>query len=205
MKTRHIITTLLLLIIAGESYYLHQKINEPLEREKQIAQQETLVVEKLKMIRQAQKEFYLNKGKYASTWNELISFVDQGTSYRITKISTPVKEGVEYIGFYQEEIITYDTISKMSVKDRIFPSNQYPDFQAQDLPKVPNTDFLFNLKTDKVKMGNAELSTVMVTDPIPEDRRRTIDNIYKNQQNLHFGSLGQVTLEGNWKNTKSGA
>ncbi len=205
MNISKIIAAVLFIVALGLGYLLALKIQEPITRDKEIASVEKGVVNKLKMIREAQKEYFSSTGKYASKWSDLIAFVDTGVSYNISRTEVCEPRPIEFRHLGDTCTVTLDTLGSEKVRAKLFPADKYPDFKITELPNVPNSDLKFNLKTGEVDMGGVPVQTIIVMDPKPEDKRRTHDNKFKNQRNLHFGSLEKATLEGNWDKSKEKA
>ncbi len=104
---------LIALVLAG---FLVYRIKYKIDEDKRIARQEQLVINKLKMIRDAEVAFRAANGKYTGNWDTLINFIDTGYIYitqRNEKI-IPKQYGQEDV------IVTIDTIGRVNVKDSMF-------------------------------------------------------------------------------------
>ena len=75
-----------------------------------------MVINKLKMIRDAEVAYLGSNGKYTSNFDSLISFIDTGSIY-----ITQRREEIEMLAYGAEKVtIIIDTIGKVSVKDSVF-------------------------------------------------------------------------------------
>ena len=75
-------TLLLAVLLAG---YLINSIKTSIDEEKRISTMEAKIIEKLKLIRNAQIAFESVKGQYTSDWDQLINFIDSGNIYLIQR------------------------------------------------------------------------------------------------------------------------
>ncbi len=196
-KTR-IVSCAIFFIAIYLGYDLACKIYEPIQRQEEISKIEADVINQLKIIRIAQKEYLTYHGNYAATWQDLISFVDTGTSYNIRIKEVQKKQSVEWQFHPSISIITRDTISSQPVKEKLFPITKYPNFKTEKLAHVPGKDLHFDLNTSSVEMGGISIPVINVMDPDPEDKRRKHNHTFVNRRNLCFGSLKNASLEGNW-------
>ena len=95
---------------------LVRNIKSKIDEDEQIDRQEQLVINKLKMIRDAEIAYLATNGRYTGSFDTLISFIDTGSIY-ITQRS----EEIKMLAYGAEEVtITIDTIGKVSVKDSVF-------------------------------------------------------------------------------------
>jgi len=95
---------------------LVRNIKSKIDEDVRIERQEQLVINKLKMIRDAEIAYLGTNGKYTSSFDTLISFIDTGSIY-ITQRS----EEIKMLAYGAEEVtIHIDTIGKVSVKDSVF-------------------------------------------------------------------------------------
>lgn len=115
MKTRifSIIALVVALVLAGILIY---NIKFAIDEEKRIAKSEKIVIEKLKLIRAAEKAYQEVHNRYTNNWDSLINFVEYG-SYPITKRSETIIElpyGADSI------VVKVDTIDVIAAKEYIF-------------------------------------------------------------------------------------
>ena len=83
MKTRIFSIGFMLLAVAL-GVYLVLRIKNSIDEETRIKQSETLIIEKLMLIRDAEKAFQTVYGKYTSDWDTLMNFIENG-QFPITK------------------------------------------------------------------------------------------------------------------------
>ncbi len=101
------------IVLAG---VLIRNIKSKIDEDKRIERQENLVINKLKMIRDAQVAYLATNGKYTGNFDTLISFIDTGRIYL-----TQRSEEIEMLAYGQEKITVFiDTIGEVSVKDSLF-------------------------------------------------------------------------------------
>ena len=118
------------IVLAG---VLVRNIKSKIDEDKRIEMQENLVINKLKMIRDAQIAYLSTNGKYTGSFDTLISFIDTGSIY-----ITQRREEIEVLAYGVEKSHFFtDTIGKVSVKDSVFvirePLNSLADGTIQEL------------------------------------------------------------------------
>lgn len=118
------------IVLAG---VLVRNIKSKIDEDKRIERQENLVINKLKMIRDAQIAFLASNGKYTGSFDTLISFIDTGSIY-----ITQRREEIEMLAYGTENVTVHvDTIGEVSVNDSIFvvrePLNSLAVGTIQDL------------------------------------------------------------------------
>jgi len=103
-------------VAIGLSVVLVRNIKSKIDADKLIDRQEQLVINKLKMIRDAEIAYLSTYGRYTGSFDTLISFIDTGSIYL-----TQRTEEIKMLAYGAEEVtITIDTIGKVSVKDSVF-------------------------------------------------------------------------------------
>lgn len=116
MNLTKILSIVLFLVSVGLAWYLYNSINSTIEFRESILSTEKQITDKLSVIREAEKAFLEQHGRYTSNWDSLINFIESGRvpiTLRTEKI-TPLSYGEEKV-----EVII-DTIGFMPAKDRIF-------------------------------------------------------------------------------------
>ncbi|MCC5946670.1 MAG: hypothetical protein JJT94_17190 [Bernardetiaceae bacterium] len=198
-----------LVILFG--YLLFDSIYSKIEEDRKIKESERLVVSKLKIIREAQKEFIDKYEYYTSTWDSLRNFIATDTIYAVAKkeVVIPARKIRTDANYYLGDsiLVSYDTLGKDVVMDRL--KAKYGNFDVSKLEYVPalEEDFRKDYKGNPVKfIMNVEFGEksgvpvwfIEVIDPAPIDltRRETHDNIKR--RFLRFGSLQEFTISGNW-------
>lgn len=116
MVITRILSTIFFLVAIGLAVVLVKNIKSKVDDDMQIERQEKLVINKLKMIRDAEIAYLSTNGKYTGSFDTLISFIDTGSIY-----ITQRTEEIKMLAYGAEEItVTIDTIGKVSVKDSVF-------------------------------------------------------------------------------------
>ncbi len=101
------------IVLAG---VLVNNIKSKIDEDKRIERQENAVINKLKMIRDAEVAYLGTNGKYTGSFDTLISFIDTGSIY-----ITQRNEEIEELAYGAEKVtITIDTIGQVAVKDSVF-------------------------------------------------------------------------------------
>jgi len=143
------IITLFIALVLG--YFLVDSIKFAIDEEQRVTQSEAIVIEKLKLIRDAEKAYQKVFNKYTNNWDTLINFVENG-KYPITKRSEKIIElayGADSI------IVTIDTIDIISAKEYIF-------IKKHDVFAADDGEFIefFVKKGQKVKNGQKIYSMI---------------------------------------------
>jgi hypothetical protein len=195
MNLTKILTIVFFLGAAGAGYALYDGINSTIEKAKEIERVENVVKAKLEMIRSAQSAYQGTHGDYADSWEKLISFVDSGKIWLIqrTEKITMLAYGAE-----KSEFI-YDTLGFRMVRDSLFKSDTYPNFNPMSLPELPHAPgkYFSLYARDSVRSG-VNVDYLEVVDVFPYDRTRSEDNDIPNRRFLRFGSRTEITTAGNW-------
>lgn len=189
-----IFTTLLIVVAIGLGYFLFSSIKTDIEMEEKIAATEQRVINKLKMIRQAQVAYQAVYGDYTDSWDTLLGFVDTGKLYNVAR-----KERVIMLPYGADStVITYDTLGTVAVRDSIFNETKFPNFDLASLPYIPGSDGeRFELYADEItKTTGAKVDVFEVKDVhvINPERRKE-----GGRGPLRVGSRSEATTQGNWE------
>lgn len=153
MKTRvfSIITLIIALILA---YFLISNIKFAIDEEKRIAKSEKVVIDKLKLIREAERAYQEVNNRYTNNWDSLINFIENG-KYYVTKRS---EEIIELAYGADSIVVTIDTID-------IIPAKQYIFIKYHDVFIADNGDFVqfFVNKGQTVRKGQKMYSMYSAT------------------------------------------
>jgi len=184
-------TLLLAVLLAG---YLINSIKTSIDEEERISTMEAKIIEKLKLIRNAQIAFESVKGQYTSDWDQLINFIDSGNIYLIQR-----REETILLEYGAEETTLYlDTIGSISVIDSLF--SNIPNFSSKSLPAVPGIEnATFKMWSGKIEKGGVLVNVVEVRNPKPVDLNRKESNEANIHKPLRFGSRISITTAGNWE------
>ena len=194
MKNLKLYTYGTLLFAAGLAFYLVNSIKYSIDEEARINAAEDKVIEKLKMIRDAQIAFQSVNGKYANEWDSLLNFVENGNIFLIQR-----REETVLLDYGAEETTLYlDTLGSVTVIDSLFSS--IPNFVASNLIYVPGYDDVkFEIWASKIEKGGVEVDVVEVRNPKPFDPNRKESNEANINKPLRFGSRTSITTAGNWE------
>lgn len=116
MNLTRILSIVLFLISLALAYYLFDSINSTIVFREKIASTEGQIIDKLAVIREAQKVFLETNGRYTASWDTLINFIETATLPILVKTETiiPLSYGVDSVK------VTIDTIGTISARDKIF-------------------------------------------------------------------------------------
>ena len=183
-----------LLLAAGLAFFLVSRIKYSIDEEARINAAEDKVIEKLKMIRDAQIAFQSVNGKYANEWDSLLNFVENGNIFLIQR-----REETVLLDYGAEETTLYlDTLGSVTVIDSLFSS--IPNFKASNLIFVPGYENVkFEIWASKIEKGGVEVDVVEVRNPKPFDPNRKEANEANINKPLRFGSRTSITTAGNWE------
>jgi hypothetical protein len=187
-------TYLTLVFALGLAFYLVNSIKFSIDEEARITTAESKVINKLKLIREAQIAFQSVNGEYANDWDSLLNFIEKGEIFLIQR-----REETVLLDYGAEETTLYlDTLGSVSVLDSIF--SPYPDFDTQNLVFVPGYDNIkFEFWASKIEKGGVEVDVVEVRNPKPFDPDRKEANEANINKPLRFGSRTNITTAGNWE------
>jgi len=194
MNKLKLYTYITLIGALGLAFYLVNSIKFSIDEEARITTAESKVINKLKLIREAQIAFQSVNGEYANHWDSLLNFIEKGEIFIIQR-----REETLLLDYGAEETTLYlDTLGSVSVLDSIF--SPYPDFDAQNLVFVPGYDNIkFEFWASKIEKGGVEVDVVEVRNPKPFDPDRKEANEANINKPLRFGSRTNITTAGNWE------
>lgn len=194
MNLTKILTYVFLVIAIGLAAYLVNLIYSDIESKRRIAEVEARVVEKLKMIREAQIAYQAVHGQYTSDWDKLISFINNGKIYVVER-----REEIIPLDYGADSLVVHvDTLDAVNVKDSLFSRIKYPNLVIEDLPLIPESNKKFEIFADKITKSGVTVDVIEVRDVDPIDKTRKEDSEIKNRRPLRFGSRTEITTSGNW-------
>lgn len=119
MNLTRILSIVLFAVSLGLAYYLYHNINSTIEEKEYIKVTEAQTIAKLEIIREAEKAFHEQHGRFTANWDSLINFIENG--------EVPItvrKEKITQLSYGEEKVeVKIDTIGMMSAKDKIFKKN----------------------------------------------------------------------------------
>lgn len=190
-----IFTIVLFVVAIGLGYFLTASIKSDIEEADRITRTEARVINKLKMIREAQVAYQAVHGEYTSSWDSLIGFVDTGKMYIVQKTERVIT--LDYGA--DSTIVKYDTLGTVNVRDTLFNERKYPNFEPEMLPVIPESDGkTFDLYAGKITKGTGavvnvfEVKDTHVVNPARRKEGATTGP-------LRVGSREEATTAGNWE------
>jgi len=105
----------------GLAFWLVSLIKYDIDSEVRIKDAEAIVIERLKLIREAELAYLQVNGQFTSNWDKLISFIDTGTYYIIE-----TREEIVTLEYGADSSIFHkDTLDIIPARDRIFRQTNY--------------------------------------------------------------------------------
>lgn len=197
MNTTKIISLVMLVVWIGLAAFLINSIKFSIDEKERIATAEGLIIDQLKMIRDAETAYMQVNGQYTSDWDKLTAFIDTGEFYLTEKTETIIPQP-----YGKDSIVVHiDTLGTRSVIDSLFSSKKWPNFNLETLVYVPGTDTKtkFVVWADKITKAGLLVNAIEVKNPKPADPSRDEDSEYTTRKPLRFGSRTSVTTAGNWE------
>ena len=190
------------------AYLIYLSVMAPITFNKNREERFSVVIEKLKDIRDAQIAYRTVNGQFANDFESLISFIDSGV-YTITqqKDSSFMRYNRIYRIDMQVDTVVVDTLGTVAVKDSLFKG----DSSYKTLFSVPyaQNGERFEMKAGVVnKQGfdapvfEASVSKDIILYDQPKDllaRENAHNSIEEvNGSAIKVGSLTEVSTSGNW-------
>lgn len=190
------------------AYLIYLSVMAPITFNKNREERFSVVIEKLKDIRDAQIAYRTVNGQFANDFESLINFIDTGV-YTITqqKDSSFMRYNRIYRIDMQVDTVVVDTLGTVAVKDSLFKG----DSSYKTLFSVPyaQNGERFEMKAGVVnKQGydapvfEASVSKDIVLYDQPKDllaRENAHNSIEEvNGNSIKVGSLTEVSTSGNW-------
>jgi hypothetical protein len=197
MSTTKILTIVFAITSIVLAYFLFDSINSSIVESRRVEKMERAIINKLKMVREAQLAYKAVNGTYTSDWDKLISFVDTGSFYITERTETIITLDYGADSTY----IEIDTLGTVFVKDSVFNPIKYPNFRVENLKYVPGVDppTAFLMWADKITKAGLLIDAVEVWNPSPIDPTRSEESDFNSKKPLRFGSRTTVTTAGNWE------
>lgn len=153
MKTR-ILSIITLVIAFVLAYFLISNIKFAIDEEKRITKSEAVVIEKLMLIREAEKAYQEVNNRYTNNWDSLINFIEHGKYY----VTTRSEQIIELAYGADSIVVTIDTIDILPAKEYIFIKNH-------DIFIADNGNFVefFVKKGQEVRKGQKMYSMYSAT------------------------------------------
>jgi hypothetical protein len=196
MNLTKIFSIVFLAIAIGLGYYLFSRVSIKIEEDNRIARIERQVIEKLKMIRDAQVAYQAIHGRYTTDWDQLISFIDTGKIYIVQR-----REHIQTLSYGRDSVwVETDTLGSVLVRDSLFSRTRYPNFNLERLPYIPGSDNKrFDIFADEIIRGGVGVDVIEVRDVDPVNPARSESHPAFSRKPLRFGSRTEVSTSGNWE------
>lgn len=185
-------------------YLLIDSVYTTIKEAERIKKEEEQVIAALKKIRDVEEAYLANNNKYTDNWDSLAYFLDNDTIYNVEKreIIIPAVEirSVEEMYKGDSVRVEYDTLGADLAIARLFPKEEYPDFQSSQIGTHPLfPDEKFNVFADTLTKSGVIVNVIEVVDPKPTNPRRREDSENRKKKPLRFGSRTEVSTSGNWE------
>ena len=195
MTPTKIFSIVLFVVALGLGYFLVDSIKDRIDTATRVEKNEARVIQKLKLIRDAQTAYLAVHGRYTSDWDSLISFVKGGRIPNVVKRETviPLAYGADSI------YVEYDTLGFVSVRDSIFSPTRYPNFSPEELPVIPGSDGQkFDLYAGVItRQTGARVNVFEAKDVYVINKDRLKDTHPYGP--LRVGSRDEPSTQGNWE------
>jgi hypothetical protein len=206
MKKRTIFTLIFWVCAIGLGYALVDTIKTSIVQERLIIESEIRVIERLKIIREAQKTYQLRYGRYAASWDSLEQFVREGVIYNVSKREIVIpKDKIRTLATYHlgDSIrIIYDTLGTIPAINSVFEEGR-PTFNLDSMEYIPGNieGKQFKMFVEKKPTGKTDIMAdyIEVIDPFPVNKERSDESLNRRTKFLRFGSLNEVSTVGNWE------
>ena len=176
--------------------FLYNSIFDSINEAERIEKMENKVKNKLKMIREAQIAYQSVNGQYTSDWPKLLSFIDSGNFYIVSRIENIITLAYGADSSYWE----IDTLGTRSVIDSIFSADKFPKFDLASLPyTIGEERKKFGMWADQIDKNGVAVDVVEVWNTVPVNPMRKEKNDARTKKPLRFGSRTSVTTSGNWE------
>jgi len=119
MNLTKILSIVLFVVSLGLSYFLYDSIHSTIEFRQSIADTEKQITDKLAVIREAEKAFLEQHGRYTSNWDSLSNFIENG------RVPITIRtEKITQLSYGEEKVeVKVDTLGYMPARDRVFKKN----------------------------------------------------------------------------------
>lgn len=119
MNLTKILTVVLLIGSLLLGFYLYTSIQKVIDDRETITTTESAIIERLRLIREAEVVFQEQKGRYTANWDSLADFIEKG---RVPIVQR--REEIQQQAYGGEKVIIHiDTLGFVSAKERIFKKN----------------------------------------------------------------------------------
>ncbi len=200
----------LLCVVLLLGYKIYQSINEPIVYQEQFNKRKNAVVERLKLIRDAQVAYKTINNKYTGSFDTLIDFVKNG-NLKVLKMEGTLTDSMLQAGMTEKEALKLGIIKRdtmyVSVKDSICKKID-PELMRK-VPYVEGEEFELGAAALTTGSGlvipvfEAKVLNKVYLRGLDEQQRINLDNEAKQLDRypgLKVGSLEEANNNaGNWE------
>lgn len=208
MTKTKLFTILMLPVVAFLGWGVFNSIYGTIKLSDDVKRSEEAVINKLKIIRIAETAFNAENKRFTANWDSLINFVKHDTIDTYEKREIIIPRQPSDPRFHLGDSIRIETrlVSRDPALEKLFPKDEYPNFNPDRLAYIPGTKsdenpdgLKFTIFAGTVKKGNVNVSVVEVVDTYPMDKSRNEDAASPKRRFLRFGSKEDATTSGNWE------
>lgn len=182
-EMKYVIRILLLAVIVFLGYLTYNTVAKDVKYAEEVVEEEQKVIDKLKVIRDAELAFREVRGEFTGNFDTLINFMKNGQ----------LKVLIAYGDRDDSTTVFEQRIELVSVRDSLFK-----DVDIDNIRYVPgHGDLEFKLEAGTIEKNNVPVPTFQCTDPEPfsEERR-------ENSNPLRVGNLYDADYSGNWSGNR---
>ena len=180
---KYVVRILLLAVIGLLAYLTYNTVATDVRYAQEVIEEEQKVIDKLKIIRDAQLAYREVNGEFTADFDTLINFMKNGE----------LKVLIEYGDRDDSTTVFQQKIEFVSVRDSLFR-----DVDIDNIRYVPGYDTLqFVMKAGEIEKNNVPVPTFQVTDPKPFSKERQEEN-----NPLRVGNLYDADYTGNWSGNR---
>lgn len=197
---KKIVQVILAIVIIGLGYLVFESVMKPVRFNKEKANREKVVIQKLKDIRNSQLIYKQLTGSYADGFDTLINFL------KVAEI--PV---VKIVADPTDTTFTRtinDTVGYINVADSLF--GKIKGFSFANFKTIPYSGgMLFEMKADTIERGGVEVHVFEAKAPFTAFLKgmdeQTVFNLISKYNDidkypgLKVGSLTEPSTDGNWE------
>ncbi len=209
-KTVPIINLLLIAAAIFLGFKIYESITAPVRFNKIKKQRYAKVIDRLKDIRDSEVAFRTVTGDYTASFDSLIQFIDTAEFPIVQQRDSVVKKFDKFRNIeVEEEIIVFDTLGYVPVKDSLFKNDtRYKEMMWVPIPGREK-QVKFELRKGYVDKGDVKLPVfearvhkkeILYDQPkdLVEQELNIISTEEVNGPYIKVGSLEEVTTSGNW-------
>ncbi len=196
MSLIRIFSIFFFVVAIGLAALLVSKVKYKIDEDKRIARQEAQVINKLKMIRDAQIAYQSVTSDYTGDWDTLINFLDTGHIYIIQR-----RERVYTLSYGRDSsIVRIDTIGKVPVKDSLFVIKEpvsslvkgtVDKLEVVENQRVEKGDLLFSVTNPNGKSVKVRAPREAIVKGIHKNEGSAVD-VEETVLMIHYPRIGDV-------------